>query len=235
MSPRCQVLIFMGVTDPGADPHQRHSQVLIPAATPGITVKRGLSVFGYDWGGGGGDAEITFDNVRVPRTNLIGDEGTGFAIAQARLGPGRIHHCMRAIGMAERAFDLMCNRAWERVAFGKPLAEQGVIQDWIAESRLEIEQARLLTLRTAWLIDTVGTQNARVEGSAIKAVAPRVATNVIDRAVQIFGAAGVSADLPLAEMYAAARTLHILDGPDEVHRMAIARRELRRYRPTQST
>lgn len=227
MSPRCKILIFMGVTDPDADTYRRQSQILVPIDTPGVRIERSLPIFGYE--GGGGDAEIVFEDVRVPVTNLIGEEGSGFAIAQARLGPGRIHHCMRCIGMAERAFDLMCERAHQRVAFGKTIAEQGVVQDWIAESRLAIEQARLLTLKAAWLMDTVGNKGARIEISAIKVVAPRVATTVIDRAIQVHGAKGVSADTPLAFMYAHARTLHIADGPDEVHKMSIARRELRRY------
>jgi acyl-CoA dehydrogenase len=229
MSSRCRVLIVMGVTDPDADTYHRQSMILVPIDTPGVTIARPLSIFGYD--GGGGDAEIVFDDVRVPTTNLLGEEGSGFAIAQARLGPGRIHHAMRSIGMAERAFDLMCERAISRVAFGKTLAEQGVVQDAIAESRLEIEQARLLTFKAAWLMDTVGNRGARVEISAIKVVAPRLATTVVDRAIQIHGGAGVSQDTPLAFMYAHARTLHIADGPDEVHKMQLARRELRRYQP----
>ncbi|MHB1503464.1 MAG: acyl-CoA dehydrogenase family protein [Acidimicrobiales bacterium] len=229
MSKRCKLLIFMGITDPDADPYHRQSMILVPADAPGVRLVRGLPIFGYD--GGGGDGEVEFDHVRVPASNLLGNEGDGFAIAQARLGPGRIHHCMRAVGMAERAFDLMCKRAHERSAFGKTLAEQGVVQDWVAEARLAIEQARLLTLKTAWLMDTVGNKGARIEISAIKVVAPRLATTVLDRAIQIHGAAGVSADFPLAFMYAHARTLHIADGPDEVHKMSIARRELHRYRP----
>jgi acyl-CoA dehydrogenase len=229
MSKRCKLLIFMGITDPDADPYHRQSMILVPADAPGVRLVRGLPIFGYD--GGGGDGEVEFDHVRVPASNLLGNEGDGFAIAQARLGPGRIHHCMRAVGMAERAFDLMCKRAHERSAFGKTLAEQGVVQDWVAEARLAIEQARLLTLKTAWLMDTVGNKGARIEISAIKVVAPRLATTVLDRAIQIHGAAGVSADFPLAFMYAHARTLHIADGPDEVHKMSIARRELYRYRP----
>jgi acyl-CoA dehydrogenase len=227
MSARCAFVIFMGVTDPDADVHRRQSMILVPLDTPGVTVERGLSVFGY--AGGGGDAEIVFDGVRVPATNLLGEEGGGFAIAQARLGPGRIHHCMRAIGMAERALDLMCRRAVARTAFGKELARQGVIQHWIAESRMEIEQARLLVLKTAWLMDTAGKEAARVEVSAIKVAVPRMALKVIDRAIQVHGAAGVSQDTPLAELYAAVRTLRIADGPDEVHEMVIARRELRRF------
>jgi acyl-CoA dehydrogenase len=227
LSADCAVSIVMGVTDPNADRHRRQSQVLVPMDTPGVRIERSLPIFGYD--SGGGDAEIAFDGARVPVSNLLGEEGGGFAIAQARLGPGRIHHCMRAIGMAERAFDLMCERAQSRVAFGKSIADQGVVQDWVAEARIRIEQARLLTLKTAWLMDTVGNKGARVEVSAIKVVAPEVATWVIDRAIQVFGAKGVSEDVPLAEMYTAARTLHLADGPDEVHKMQIARRELRRY------
>ncbi len=229
MSDRCRICIFMGVTDPDADPHQRQSMVLVPLDTPGVSIVRSLPVFGYSFGGG--DAEIAFEDVRVPVSNLLGEEGSGFAIAQARLGPGRIHHCMRAIGMAERAYDLMCSRAIARTAFGKEIARQGVVQQWIAESRMEIEQARLLVLKAAWLMDTVGKEGARVEISAIKVVAPRVASNVIDRAIQVHGAAGVSDDFPLASMWAAARTLHIADGPDEVHEMVLARRELKRYIP----
>ncbi|MGH2662951.1 MAG: acyl-CoA dehydrogenase family protein [Actinomycetota bacterium] len=223
---RCRVAIFMGVTDPDADPYRRQSMILVPMDAPGVTVSRSLRVFGYlDTF----DAEVHFDDVRVPASYLLGREGDGFAIAQARLGPGRIHHCMRSIGMAERALRLLCQRAQERVAFGKRLAEQGVIQDWIAESRAEIEQARLLTLKTAWLMDTVGNKEARVEISAIKVVAPRVATRVLDRAIQVHGGAGVGDDFPLATMYALARSLRIADGPDEVHKRSIARQELRRY------
>jgi acyl-CoA dehydrogenase len=230
MSARCRVLIFMGVTDPDADPYHRQSMVLVPIDAPGVTVERGLSVFGYE--GGGGDAQIAFDGVRVPvAESLLGEEGGGFAIAQARLGPGRIHHCMRAIGMAERALDLLCRRSIARSAFGKELARQGVIQRWIAESRIAIEQARLLVLKTAWLIDTRGKDAARVEISAIKAAVPRMAAEVIDRSIQVHGAAGVSQDTPLPELYAAVRTLRIADGPDEVHEMVIARRELKRLVP----
>jgi acyl-CoA dehydrogenase len=189
---------------------------------------RTLPVFGYD--AGHGHCEIAFNGVRVPRSNLLGDEGAGFLIGQARLGPGRIHHCMRAIGMAERALELMCKRADGRVAFGLPLSKQGVIRDWIAEARVRIEQARLLTLKTAWLMDTVGKDRARVEISAIKVAAAELATWVIDRAIQVHGGAGVSDDLPLAMMYAHARTLHIVDGADEVHKMVLARHELARWR-----
>jgi acyl-CoA dehydrogenase len=222
--PRCRVIIFMGKTDPDAESHRQQTMVLVPVDTPGVTVVRSLSVLGYDEGHG--HCEVLYEDVRVPAANLLGEEGGGFAIAQARLGPGRIHHCMRAIGMAERAFELMCQRVRTRVAFGKPLAEQGVIQDWIAESRIEIEQARLLVLKAAWLMDTVGARGARVEISAIKVAAPRVACQVIDRAIQAHGAGGMSGDFPLAQMYAWARALRLADGPDEVHKMALARREL---------
>jgi acyl-CoA dehydrogenase len=201
--------------------------ILVPMDAPGVTVVRGLTVFGHDEGPG--HAETLWENVRVPKENLLGEEGSGFAIAQARLGPGRIHHCMRAIGMAERALDLMCMRAQTRVAFKKPLADQGVVQQNIAESRMQIEQARLLTMKAAWMMDTVGKKNARTEIAAIKVVAARVATEVIDRAIQLFGGAGVTDDWPLAAMYAHARTLHLVDGPDEVHMRQIARRELGKY------
>ena len=227
LSPRCKVAILMGVSDPKADPHRRHSQILVPMDAPGVTVVRGLTVFGHD--AGAGHAETLFEDVRLPASAIIGGEGNGFAIAQARLGPGRIHHCMRAIGLAEKALELMCMRAQMRVAFGKPLADQGVVRDRIAESRMEIEQARLLTLKAAWLMDTVGAKGARIEISAIKVVAARTATNVIDRAIQLFGGAGVSSDWPLADMYAHARTLHLVDGPDDVHKMQIARREIARF------
>jgi acyl-CoA dehydrogenase len=226
-SPRCKVAIVMGVSNPDADPYHRHSMILVPFDAAGFKVVRNLPVFGHD--AGGGHSETLFENVRVPATNLLGEEGGGFALAQARLGPGRIHHCMRAIGLAEWALQLMCERAQQRIAFGKPLAQQGVVQDRIAESRIEIEQARLLTMKAAWLMDTVGNKGARFEISAIKVVAARVATTVIDRAIQLFGGAGVSDDWPLAAMYAHARTLHLVDGPDEVHKMQIARRELRKY------
>ena len=233
MSPRCKVAILMGVSDPDADKHRRHSMILVPMDTPGVQVRRGLSVFGHD--AGPGHAETLFEDVRVPASNIIGAEGMGFGIAQARLGPGRIHHCMRAIGLAEQAIELMTMRAQMRVAFGKPLADQGVVRERIAESRLQIEQARLLTLKAAWLMDTVGVKGAQTEISAIKVVAARAATDVIDRAIQVFGGAGVSGDWPLADMYAHARTLHLVDGPDDVHLMQIARRELGRFadlRPT---
>ena len=231
-SSRCRFAILMGVSDPDADRHRRHSMVIIPLDTPGARVVRSLPVFGHR--GGGGHCETLFENVRVPKEYLLGEEGGGFAIAQARLGPGRIHHCMRAIGMAEKALELMCRRAQTRVAFGKPLADQGLVQAAIAESRLEIEQARLLTMKAAWLIDTVGKKGAQTEISAIKVVAARLATTVIDRAIQVFGAAGVSDDWPLADMYTHARTLHFVDGPDEVHLQQIARRELRGYEDLRS-
>jgi acyl-CoA dehydrogenase len=230
-SERCKISIVMGVTDPEADPYHQHSMILVPLDTDGVNIVRALPVFGYDDGAHGGHCEVIFDDVRVPATNMLGEEGAGFTIAQSRLGPGRIHHCMRAIGMAERAFDLMCERAHGRSPFGKPLARQGVVQNWIAESRIEIEQARLLVLKTAWLMDTAGNKGARIEVSAIKVSAPEVACRVIDRAIQVHGGGGVSDDFPLAAMYAHARTLRIADGPDEVHKMSIARRELHRYQP----
>jgi acyl-CoA dehydrogenase len=227
LDPRCKVSVFMGVTDPNADAHRRQSMILVPMDAPGVTVVRGLPVFGHSEGGGHG--ETLWENVRVPKENLLGEEGGGFAIAQARLGPGRVHHCMRAIGLAERALDLMCMRAQTRVAFGKPLADQGVVRERIAESRMQIEQVRLLTLKTAWMMDTVGKKAAQTEIAAIKVMAARVATDVIDRAIQLFGGAGVTDDWPLAAMYAHARTLHLVDGPDEVHMRQIARRELGKY------
>jgi acyl-CoA dehydrogenase len=226
-SERCKVAILLGVSNPDADPYHRQSMILVPMDAPGVRVVRTLPVFGHD--AGGGHCETLYENVRLPASNLLGEEGSGFAIAQARLGPGRIHHCMRAIGLAEKALELMCERAWVRRPFGKPLAEQGLIQDRIAESRIEIEQARLLVLKAAWLMDTVGNKGARFEIAAIKVVAARVATNVIDRAIQLFGGGGVSDDWPLAAMYTHARTLHLVDGPDEVHKQQIARRELRPY------
>lgn len=229
MSPRCAVLIVMGKTDPNAERHRQQSQIIVPVDTPGVTIKRGMHVFGYTDGDHGGHAEIDFNNARVPTENIIAGEGEGFAIAQARLGPGRIHHCMRAIGMAERALELMCRRANQRVAFGHPLADQGVVQHWIAEARVRIEATRLLVLKTAWLMDTVGNKGAHTEIQAIKVAVPEMVTWVIDRAIQAHGGAGVSQDYPLAALYAHARTLHIVDGPDEVHRRSLARRELRKY------
>jgi acyl-CoA dehydrogenase len=228
MSPRCRVAIVMGVTNPDADVYRRQSMVLVPMDTPGVEIVRDLTVFGYHERGG--HAELRFDGVRIPRSNLLGEEGGGFAIAQARLGPGRIHHCMRLIGMAERAFEVMCRRALERTTFGRPIAEHGVVQDWIAEARIRIEQARLMVLKTAWLIDTVGVKGPRIEVSAIKVAVPEAATWVIDRGIQVLGGAGVSQDFPLAALYAHARTLRIADGPDEVHKRSVARRELRRIR-----
>ncbi|HUV11086.1 MAG TPA: acyl-CoA dehydrogenase family protein [Acidimicrobiia bacterium] len=226
-SPRCSFAIVMGVSDPDADRHRRHSMILVPFDTPGFRVVRTLPVFGHD--AGGGHCETLFEDARVPAEYMLGEEGGGFALAQARLGPGRIHHCMRAIGAAERALELMCARAQHRVAFGKPLADQGVVQHTIAESRIEIEQARLLTMKAAWLMDTVGAKGARFEIAAIKVVAARVATAVIDRAIQLFGGAGVSDDWPLAQMWTYVRTVRLVDGPDDVHLMQIARRELRRF------
>jgi acyl-CoA dehydrogenase len=223
---RCEVLIVMGKTNPDAEPHRQQSMLVVPVDTPGITLVRGLPVFGYQ--DRVGHAEILFEDVRVPRTALLAGEGDGFMISQARLGPGRIHHCMRAIGMAERALDLMVDRAQTRTTFGQPLAERGNIQDWIAESRVELEMARLLTLKTAWLMDTVGNKDARTEISAIKVAAPSVALKVVDRAIQVHGGGGLSDDFPLASMYAELRTLRFADGPDEVHKRAIARRELTR-------
>lgn len=229
--PRCEIILFLGLSNPEADRYLQHSLVLVPMDTPGVNVLRTLPVFGYDIGHG--HCEIEFADVRVPVGNLLGREGGGFLIGQARLGPGRIHHCMRALGMAERALELMCKRAHERVAFGVPLAKQGVIRDWIAEARIRIEQARLLVLRAAWQMDTQGkgAQMSRVDISAIKVAAVRAATWTLDRAIQVHGGAGVSDDFPLAAMYAHARTLHLADGADEVHKMVIAREELRRYRP----
>jgi acyl-CoA dehydrogenase len=230
MSSACQILIVMGVTSgPNtAEGHGRHSMILVPRDTPGVTAKRGMTVFGYTDGPHGGHAEVVFDNVKVPQENLISGEGDGFAIAQARLGPGRIHHCMRLIGAAERALELMCTRAASRTAFGKTLAEQGVIQDWIAESRVKIEQARLLVLKTAWLMDTVGNKGAHTEIQAIKIVTPAMAEWVIDKAIQAHGGGGVSQDFPLAQLWASARSLRFADGPDEVHKRSLARRELRK-------
>ena len=226
--PRCKVCLFLGQSNPEADKYAQHSLVLIPMDAQGVEVVRTLPVFGYD--AGHGHCEIVFDNVRVPRANLLGEEGAGFMIGQARLGPGRIHHCMRAIGMAERALELMCRRAHSRVAFGVPLSKQGLIRDWVAEARIRIEQARLLTLKAAWMMDTAGKEKARMEISAIKVAAADVATWVIDRAIQVHGGAGVSDDFPLAMMYAHARTLHIVDGADEVHKMVIARQEMHRWK-----
>ena len=230
-SERCKVSIVMGVTNPDSDTYRQQSMVIVPMDNPGVTVERNPLVFGYQ--DRGGHPEIHFDNVRVPVANLLGEEGSGFAIAQARLGPGRIHHCMRALGAAERCFDLMVERSKARVAFGGPLSDQGVVRDWIAECRMKIEQARLLVLKTAWMIDNVGVRNARVEIAAIKVVAPEVLTFVADRAMQVFGAAGFTEDYPLAEFYALGRWLKMADGPDEVHKRSVARAEIGRYEPGQ--
>jgi acyl-CoA dehydrogenase len=227
MSPRAKLLIVMGVTDPDEEPYRRQSMILVPRDAPGVRIQRSLSVFGYTDGYHGGHADIVYDGVRVPASNLLGDEGDGFRIAQERLGPGRIHHAMRTIGMAERALELMIERTSQRSTFGRAIVDHGVVGHWIAEARIRIEQVRLLTLKTAWLMDTIGNKGARVEISAIKVAAPAVATWVIDRAIQAHGAGGLSQDFVLAEMYAVARSLQIADGPDEVHRMAIARRETR--------
>ena len=230
MDPRCQILIVMGKTSPDADRHRQQSQILVPRDTPGVDVQRGMHVFGYTDGTHGGHAEIVFENVRVPVENVISGEGEGFAIAQARLGPGRIHHCMRQIGAAERAVELMCRRVTDRVAWGKPLADQGVIQDWIAESRVRIEAARLLVLKTAWLMDTVGNKGAHTEIQSIKILVPSTTEWILDKAIQAHGGGGVSQDFPLALMWAHTRTLRFADGPDEVHKRSLAYRELKKYR-----
>jgi acyl-CoA dehydrogenase len=231
MHPDCKIMIVMGKTDPDGPTYRQQSQVLVPMDTPGVGVVRPLTVFGYD-DAPHGHAEVLLEDVRVPVSNVLGNEGDGFAIAQERLGPGRIHHCMRLLGMAERSFEMMVRRVQEREAFGGPIGDQGVVQAWIADSRIELEQARLLVLKTAWLMDTAGNKGARVEIAAIKVVAPNVALNVIDRAIQAFGGAGVDGDVPLAELWAQARTLRLADGPDEVHRRSVARRELRRLAPS---
>jgi acyl-CoA dehydrogenase len=225
---RCKLSVLLGTMGDAADRHQRHSVVLVPMDTPGLTRVRDLQVFGY-WDRET-HSELLFEDVRVPVESLLGTEGGGFAMSQARLGPGRIHHCMRLIGVAERALDLLCKRVVDRVAFGKPIAEQGVVQDWIAQSRVEIDQVRLLTQYAAFKLDEGGARLARNEISAIKVVAPTVACNVIDRAIQAHGGAGVSQDTPLAELYSFARTVRLADGPDEVHKMVIARRELQAHR-----
>jgi acyl-CoA dehydrogenase len=229
MRERCRVFIAMGKTDTDAAPFKQQSMILVPRDTPGVTVVRNLPVFGY--ADQEGHAEVLFEDVRVPASHLIAGEGDGFLIAQARLGPGRIHHCMRTIGAAERALELLCRRAVSRETFGKPVATRGNVLDWIAEARIDIEMARLLTLKAAWLMDTVGNKHARTEIAAIKVAAPQVALKVIDRAIQVHGGAGVSDDFPLAWMYAHIRTLRLADGPDEVHKLTIARQELRRHVP----
>jgi acyl-CoA dehydrogenase len=229
LHPHFKIMIVMGKTSTEGPRHKQQSMILVPPGTPGVTIVRGLTVFGYQ--DQEGHAEVLFDDVRVPISNLIAGEGDGFMIAQARLGPGRIHHCMRAIGAAERALEAMCARAVSRTTFGQPIAMRGNIQDWIAESRIEIEMARLLTLKAAWMMDTVGNRHARTEISAIKVAAPNVALKVIDRAIQVHGGAGVSQDFTLAWAYAHLRTLRLADGPDEVHKLSIARRELAPYIP----
>ncbi|MCH1525475.1 MAG: acyl-CoA dehydrogenase family protein [Candidatus Actinomarina sp.] len=228
INPRAKICIFMGVTNPENAPHQRQSQILVPMDTEGISIIRPMQVYGYD-DGYTGHPELLFENVVVPKKNIIGGEGLGFKIAQARLGPGRIHHCMRAIGMAERALELMIKRSLSREAFGKQLADQGVIQEWIAKSRIKIEEARLLTLKTAWLIDTYSKEEAKIEISSIKVTVVEAASYVIDKAIQTHGAMGLSQDTPLARMAAGARVLRIADGPDEVHLRSIARREINKH------
>jgi acyl-CoA dehydrogenase len=226
LHPHCRILIVMGKTNPEGPRHQQQSMVLCPIDTPGVTVVRGLPVFGYQ--DQEGHAELLFEDVRVPVENIVAGEGQGFLISQARLGPGRIHHCMRSVGAAERALELMCARALSRETFGAPVATRSNVQDWIAEARIEIEMLRLLAMKTAWLMDTVGNKHARTEIAAIKVAAPNVALKIIDRAIQVHGGGGVSDDFPLASMYAHMRTLRLADGPDEVHKMTIARHELRR-------
>jgi len=230
MDPNCAIFIVMGKSDPSAPKHRQQSQILVPRDTAGVRAVRGMQVFGFDDRDHGGHAELEFVDVRVPAGNLVASEGDGFAIAQARLGPGRIHHCMRMIGLAERALELMCRRVSDRVAFGRPLAEQGVIQDWIAESRVRIEQLRLLVLKAAWLMDTVGNKGAHTEIQAIKIAVPQQVEWIVDKAIQAHGAAGVSQDTPLAHCFAGVRSLRLADGPDEVHRRSLAQRELRKYR-----
>ncbi len=232
LHPNCRIFIVMGKTDPEAATYQQQSMVLVPRDTPGLTVVRSMSVFGYTDPEGHG--ELLFEDVRVPAENVIAGEGLGFMIGQARLGPGRVHHCMRAIGAAERALELMCDRADQRVTFGEPLARRTNIRDWIAESRIEIEMARLLVLKTAWLIDTVGAQGARIEVAAIKVAVPSIALKIVDRAIQVHGGGGVSQDFPLAYMYAGLRSLRLADGPDEVHKLSVARQELGRQREGRS-
>jgi acyl-CoA dehydrogenase len=228
MNTEAEIFIVMGKTDPGASRHRQQSQVLVPRAAPGVEIKRGMEVFGYDDHEHGGHAEIEFHDVRVPVSNLIGEEGAGFAIAQARLGPGRIHHCMRAIGVAEAAIELMCRRADSRIAFGRPISAQGMVRDWIAESRVRIEQLRLLVLKTAWLMDTVGNRGAHTEIQAIKIATPQTVQWILDKAIQVHGAGGLSQDFPLASAYAGVRTLRFADGPDEVHKNSLAKAEIAR-------
>lgn len=229
MNPDCAVFIVMGKTDPGAERHRQQSMVLVPRDTPGVEIVRPLTVLGFDDHEHGGHAEITFTDVEIPTANVIGAEGDGFAIAQARLGPGRIHHCMRAIGLGEMALAAMCRRTSQRIAFGKPLAAQGMVHDWIARSRVELEQLRLLVLKTAWLMDTVGNRAAHTEIQAIKIATPATVQTIVDRAIQAYGGAGVAQDAGLAEALAGVRSLRIADGPDEVHKTSLAKRELRRH------
>ncbi len=226
--PRCEILVLMGKTDPSASSHRQQSMVLVPVNTPGVEIIRSLPIFGYH--DQHGHCEITFTDVRIPVTNILAGEGEGFAIAQARLGPGRIHHAMRCIGMAERALELMVRRTLSRDAFGGPISDQGVVRTWIAESRMEIEQARLLVLKTAWIIDQMGVKEAAIEIAAVKVIAPRVARSVLERSIQCHGGGGVTEDFPIARMWASARILGIADGPDEVHIRSVARTEIRKYR-----
>jgi acyl-CoA dehydrogenase len=228
MNPNAKIFIVMGKTDPAAERHRQQSMILVERGTPGFEIHRCLTVMGYDDHEHGGHAELSFNDVRVPAENMVGTEGDGFTIAQKRLGPGRIHHCMRSIGVAERAIELMCARADDRVAFGKPLSDQGTIRDWIAESRLRVEQLRLLVLKTAWLMDTAGVKNSHAEIQAIKVATPATVEWILDKAIQVHGAAGLSQDFPLASMFASIRTLRFADGPDEVHKNGLARSELRR-------
>ena len=230
MNPNAKIFVVMGKTDTSAERHRQQSMILVERDTPGLDIVRGMHVFGYNDRDHGGHAEIEFHDVRVPASNLIGAEGEGFAIAQARLGPGRIHHCMRSLGIAERAVELMCQRASERVAFGKPIADQGVVRDWIAESRVRIEQLRLLVLKTAWLMDEAGNRGAHTEIQAIKIATPETVGWILDKAIQVHGAGGLSQDFPLAEWFAGMRTLRFADGPDEVHKNSLARAELKKYR-----
>ena len=233
MDPRAKIFVVMGrsADDDSVPRHERQSMVLVPRDAEGVEVVRGLHTFGYDDASHGGHAEVAFHDVRVPATNMIAGEGKGFAIAQARLGPGRIHHCMRLIGMGERALELMCRRALDRIAFGRPIADQGVVHEQIARARVGLEQARLLVMKTAWLMDTVGNRGAHTEIQSIKIAVPLLVQGIVDDAIQVHGGAGVSQDTPLAQLWVAARTLRLADGPDEVHRMSLAKRELRRYRP----
>ena len=230
MNPDCAIFIVMGKTDPSAERHRQQSMILVPRDTPGVEIVRAMEVFGYDDHDHGGHAEMRFTDVRVPVSHLIAGEGDGFFIAQARLGPGRVHHCMRVIGIAERALELMCERVESRVAFGRPLAEQGVIREWIAGSRIEIEQLRLLTFKAAWLMDTVGVRGAHTEIQAIKIAAPVTVQGILDRAIQAFGGMGLSQDTPLAAMFAGVRTLRFADGPDEVHLAALGKHEIKKQR-----